>query len=224
MIRPVLSAISVPSRAGARPSGRMPTRLRAAPSKSCDHDLFGRRESPCPSCGACRSPRSGWPRPARSSRRCRGHRGRARLPGAANRAHPGRSAALPARPAARGRRFSASLACHGNLEAVLAGIAGARDRAVDAIEFSARRRHECERLQPSGNGAPARLRPWGPAAPAARGHRLLGELHVLRQAHTRRRRRRRPCRAPLKTRPSMPSSSSTSGRVTIRSSTMPPLR
>ncbi len=35
----------------------------------------------------------------------------------------------------------------GNLEAVLAGIAGARDMAVDAVEFCARRAHEAERLR-----------------------------------------------------------------------------
>ena len=97
---PAASVIAVPSRAGARPSGRMPTRLRAGPSASCAQDRRRRRESRPRRGGACRSPRRDRPRPGSSSRRCRGRRGTARLRAAANRARRARSARPPARRAA----------------------------------------------------------------------------------------------------------------------------
>ena len=50
----------------------------------------------------------------------------------------------------------------GNLESVLAGIAGARDGAVDAVEFGAGRAHEDERSPPSGSAAPCTFAASGP--------------------------------------------------------------
>ncbi len=75
---PAPSGSAAPSRAGAPPIRRRPTRSRAGPSPSS----FWMRSAPGkppPRGGACRSPRPGRPRWGWSWCRCRGRRGRARL-------------------------------------------------------------------------------------------------------------------------------------------------
>ena len=167
--RPVLSAISVPSRAGARPSGRMPTRfLRRAVQKML-RDPVGAGKIARRPCGACRWTRPDWLPPDRCSRRCHGRKGKAPLPAAGCRARPDRWAALRPRPATRGRLVRHRLPSMRNLEAVFAGIAGAADDGGRAGDGDAFGLHECQ----LGDARRMALQHIGRqralAAPAARG-------------------------------------------------------
>ena len=205
------------------PSGRRPTRRRAGPSASSLQDARGAGEAAARRGGAWRWRMPGRPRPARSSRRCRGRRGRGPPRGEANRGRRGRSASPPARRGARGPARSASLAGDGDLEAVLAGVAGAGDMAVDCRR---RTRRSSRAMKPrstdfgqwrartaaaSGpcSASSARSSARSSFTPAGRRAREIGVVDLLAagiddETERRRRRRRR------------------SERVTIRSSTMPP--
>ena len=86
------------------PFGLMPTRRALGPSASSSLDALGAGEVALARGGACwidqaRPASTGW-----SSRRCRGRRGRARLPAAGSRARPGRWASPARRPAAARRQ------------------------------------------------------------------------------------------------------------------------
>ena len=103
------------------------------------------------------------------SRRCRGRRGRGRPRAAASRARRGRSACtLRLAPAAAARRAAAVGRGHRDLEAVLAGVAGARDVAVEAADACADRRHERRAAAPRRKARQHRARRRAPAARAAR--------------------------------------------------------
>ena len=109
------------------------------------------------------------PRPASSWCRCRGRRGKARPRAAGCRARRARSAARRCCPAALSRKRFGLLGRNRNLKAVLAGIAGARDEAVDAVDAARPGIHEAHRRVLPGKASPAPIRPSVPAARSARG-------------------------------------------------------
>ncbi len=170
------------ARAGARPSGRMPTRQRVR--RRCRAGRGSPRrpgKSHAVAAALADRPRSGRPRPAWSARRCRCRRGRARPPAAANRARPGRPAPPRARPAARCASASAWSARNRDLEPVLAGVAGAarpgtgmpamRDRG-DAHE----RQRGGLRAEPAITAAAA-----GPCSASSARSVMRSQLHAGRQ-------------------------------------------
>ena len=164
----------MPSRAGARPSGRMPTSCRCGPVGQLAQDHVGAREAALARAGAWRSSRRARPRPGVVvGVDVVAVEAQARPPGAANRARPGRPA--PPRAASSRRRASASASRGGDrdLEAVLAGVAAARDPAGDAGDR--RRRRSCMKASPAQLGA---RRPSTAAAarPLQRQQRAVGEL------------------------------------------------
>ncbi len=151
-----------------------------------------------------------------SVRRCRCRRGRARPPAAANRARRGRPARPRARPARRSRQCLGAVGGDGNLEPVLAGVAGARDQAGDAGQRDGGDAHERQRgglrAEPrhdGGGGGPcrasrARSSSGRSRTPAGRLAAMWVKSTSLRLALTTRNRRSSPRFA------------------TIRSSMMPP--
>ena len=140
---PDADRISVPSRAGARPSGRMPTRLRAGPSAQLALDARGAGE-------AALGP------PPLADRPCQPGLDRRRrlVDVVAVEAEAGLEpqriagaeadrlcARIAGQPLPKRRRM---IGMHSDLEAVLAGVAGAADVALDAVERHDRRCHERE--------------------------------------------------------------------------------
>ena len=215
--------ITAPSRAGARPSGSSPTRT-ARPARPRTRAESGlRRGSRPPRAGASGSTRAD---PASI--------GRGRLvdvvaveaeaglePQRIAGAEPDRldladrqagrrqsAAAFAARPRSRSRpRPYSRSARHGT---------GAR-------RSSAAGRHEGHAgCSPGASLASAASAPAGPAARAARGPPIANSLTPCRAAGPRYGRSRHPCVEALTTRNSRPSRAGSSGRVTIRSSRIPP--
>ena len=156
-----------------------------------------------------------------SSRRCRGRRGRARLPAAACRARPGRSASRSS-ASSSAARSSASSAGDGDLEAVLAGVAGAGDHSS---------RHAADAELAAAHEARCFARPGTSVA-----HHLAGARSLQRQqravavaelqadagaAGARDARNPRPCAPALTTR-NRCRHRADAGASTMRSSRMPP--
>ena len=145
MTTPSALAISAPSRAGALPSSARPTRCagHALDQFALDPRRAGKAAFFAPALGD-RPVEAGLDR-AGGRRRCHGRRGTVRLRAAANRGRRGRSARPPPPAAVRRRGRRRGLGGHGNLEAVLAGIAGARNEQCRAAPGENALRHEGER-------------------------------------------------------------------------------
>ena len=108
--------------------------LRAARRRPAGARRSRRRDSRPRRAAAWRSSRRDRPRSASSSRRCRGHRGRSPASSRSVSRAPSPTGITSGSARSRRARRSARVRRHGDLEPVLAGIAGAGDEAVDAAE------------------------------------------------------------------------------------------
>ena len=157
---------SAPSRTGARPSGFRPTRRRGAPFSSCLRICRARETAGAGAAGAAalldRPVQRGFDRRRGGVDVMAVEAEPGFQPQAVARAEPDRQHVADCRAAPRQRLGMSGR--DGNLETVLAGIAGARDEAVDAHDLARPGIHEAHRRHASAQSFASADSAFGPCS------------------------------------------------------------